>query len=70
MKQRLHDSKAVFRDLTISELRFEELKRSPESALSLKDFVCMKTHEVVARFKKQAENARQEAEAARRAITR
>jgi progesterone-induced-blocking factor 1 len=68
LKRKLQDSKMVFGDLTISDLRFQELKRTLESSLSLKDYVCMKTHEVVQQFKKQAEDARKQAEQAREVL--
>ena len=65
LKRKLQDSKLVFADLAISDLRFQELRRTPESTLSLKDYVCMKTHEVVQQFKRQSEDARKQAEQAR-----
>ncbi|CAM9834753.1 unnamed protein product, partial [Chrysoparadoxa australica] len=62
LQARLDDRKDLFRSLEMSEGMAQELRRQPESDLTLKDYVLLKAHEMVDGVKKQLERVRLELE--------
>ncbi len=64
-RRRLHAAQDEFRDLELSEPLYQELCRTPDALLSVRDFVAVRVHSVLQEQRRLTETARKDLAAAR-----